>query len=68
MKTDILIIMLALYVAVTMIWSVFVVVQLDYTASEKYSLAIFWPLYLLIWLCISVPKMLFNFMIKEIEK
>lgn len=63
-----------IYACIVIFWGIIVCCQ-DYDSylgvkniSEKISIIIFWPIYLILWLLISVPKMFFKFAKEQIEK
>lgn len=57
---------LYIYASVICVWACIVFAPTDswiddLNTSEKFSLTFFWPIYLIIWLCISVPKHIWIF-------
>lgn len=65
--SELIVIILYLYASITMLYSGLIFIPTGYSwqenlnTSEKFSLALFWPIYLILWLCISVPKNLWSF-------
>lgn len=53
---------------ITVFWAIFVFIEYRYdsTISEKFAKTIFWPINVLLWLFISVPKFFINDAIRRL--
>jgi len=57
-----------IYLTVTMPYGFYIMIEYHTsTLSENWCKTLFWPLYLIIWLLISVPKMIIKFAYNEFK-
>lgn len=50
-----------------MFYGIYILTSYWGSVSERWSLTLFWPIYLLIWVCVAVPKLLIHFVKEQIK-